>query len=124
MGMGTRALGLIGGGASALALALFAAAPVAAQELVGQPTDGALGLQPAAAPLMVEKNMGIWEAMETSRKAITHCWFRYFGLALLSGLVMFGGALALGIGLIWTMPMAMLMFASVYHEMFGFEGDA
>lgn len=57
MGMGTRALGLIGGGASALALALFAAAPVAAQELVGQPTDGALGLQPAAAPLMVEASM-------------------------------------------------------------------
>ena len=77
-----------------------------------------------AAPLMVEKNMGIWEAMETSRKAITRCWFRYFGLALLSGLVMFAGALALGIGLIWTMPMAVLMFASVYHDMFGFEDDA
>ncbi len=77
-----------------------------------------------AVPLLVDKKMGIWEAMETSRKAITRCWFRYLGLMLLSGLVMFGGALALGIGLIWTMPMAMLMFASVYHEMFGFEGDA
>jgi uncharacterized membrane protein len=77
-----------------------------------------------AIPLLVDKRMGIWEAMETSRKAITHCWFRYFGLMLLSGLVIFAGALALGIGLIWTMPMAMLMFASVYHEMFGFEGDA
>ena len=54
MGMGTRARGLIGGGAAALALALFAAAPVAAQELVGQPTDGALGLQPAVSPLMQE----------------------------------------------------------------------
>jgi len=54
MGMGTRARGLIGGGMAALALALFAAAPAAAQELVGQPTDGALGLQPAASPLKVE----------------------------------------------------------------------
>ena len=54
MGMGTRARGLIGGGMAALALALFAAAPATAQELVGQPTDGALGLQPAASPLKVE----------------------------------------------------------------------
>ncbi|HZW15089.1 MAG TPA: cytochrome c oxidase subunit II transmembrane domain-containing protein, partial [Brevundimonas sp.] len=52
--MGTRAPGLIGSGMAALALALFAAAPAAAQELVGQPTDGALGLQPAASPLKVE----------------------------------------------------------------------
>ena len=54
MGMGTRARGLIGSGMAALALALFAAAPAAAQELVGQPTDGAIGLQPAASPLKVE----------------------------------------------------------------------
>ena len=54
MGMGTRARGLIGGGFAVLALALFAAAPAAAQELVGQPTDGAIGLQPAASPLKVE----------------------------------------------------------------------
>ena len=57
MGMGTRALGLIGGGATALALALFAAAPAVAQDLVGQPTPGGLGLQPAVSPLMVEATM-------------------------------------------------------------------
>jgi len=52
MGMGTRTRGLISGGMAAVALALFAAAPVAAQELVGQPNNGALGLRPAPAPLM------------------------------------------------------------------------
>ena len=57
MGMGTRARGLIGGGMAALALALFAAAPAVAQDLVGQPTNGHIGLQPAAAPLMVEAHM-------------------------------------------------------------------
>src|SRR5690606_40838147 len=56
MGMGTRCRGLIGG-MTALALTLFAAAPVAAQDLMGQPTPGGLGLQPAAAPLMVEASM-------------------------------------------------------------------
>ena len=53
MGMGTRAKGLIGG-ATASALAVFAAAPTWAQDLMGQPTPGGLGLQPAASPLKVE----------------------------------------------------------------------
>ena len=53
MGMGTRARALIGGGMAALALAIFAA-PAVAQELIGQPTPGGLGLQPAASPLKVE----------------------------------------------------------------------
>ncbi|MBU1384554.1 MAG: cytochrome c oxidase subunit II [Alphaproteobacteria bacterium] len=57
MGMGTRAPGLISGGMAAATLALFAAAPVAAQELVGQPTPGNIGLQPAASPLMHQAHM-------------------------------------------------------------------
>ena len=77
-----------------------------------------------AVPLLVDKKMGVWEAMETSRKAITQCWFRYFGLLLLSFALILIGMLALGIGLIWMAPMVTLMYASVYHEMFGFEGDA
>lgn len=40
-----------------------------------------------ALPLLVEKKLGIWEAMETSRQAITQCWFRFFGLLLLLALI-------------------------------------
>ena len=54
MGMGTRARASIGGGFTALCLALFSATPTWAQGLMGQPTDGAIGLQPAASPLKVE----------------------------------------------------------------------
>jgi len=54
MGMGTRARAFIGGGITALSLAVFSATPTWAQELVGQPTDGNIGLQPAASPLKVE----------------------------------------------------------------------
>lgn len=57
MGMGTRARGLIGGGMATLALALFAAGCNQEPERIGQPTDGAVGLQTAAAPLMVEAHM-------------------------------------------------------------------
>jgi cytochrome c oxidase subunit 2 len=52
--MGTRARASIGGGFTALCLAVFSATPTWAKELVGQPTDRALGLQPAASPLKVQ----------------------------------------------------------------------
>ncbi|HRO33531.1 MAG TPA: cytochrome c oxidase subunit II [Brevundimonas sp.] len=45
------------GGGIASALALFAAAPAWAQDLMGQPTPGGLGLQPAASPLKVEAHI-------------------------------------------------------------------
>jgi cytochrome c oxidase subunit II len=54
MGMGTRARAFVGGGITALSLAVFSATPSWAAELVGQPTNGAIGLQPAASPLKVE----------------------------------------------------------------------
>jgi cytochrome c oxidase subunit 2 len=52
--MGTRARAFVGGGITALSLAVFSATPTWARPLVGQPTDGDLGLQPAASPLKVE----------------------------------------------------------------------
>jgi cytochrome c oxidase subunit 2 len=52
--MGTRARAFIGGGITALGLAVFSATPTWARPLVGQPTDGALGLQPSASPLKVQ----------------------------------------------------------------------
>ena len=54
MGMGTRARVSIGGGFTALCLAVFSATPTWAKDLMGQPTDGNIGLQPAASPLKVE----------------------------------------------------------------------
>ncbi len=54
MGMGTRARAIVGGGFTALCLAVFSATPTWARPLMGQPTDGGLGLQPSASPLKVE----------------------------------------------------------------------
>jgi hypothetical protein len=76
-----------------------------------------------AMPLLVEKNMGIWEALETSRKSVTHCFFSFWGLWIVMSLIaMVGGILTLGIGMIWLVPMAMLCFGVVYRNIFGYEG--
>ena len=62
-------------------------------------------------PLIADKGMGVWEAMELSRKAVTKHWFKVFGLFFLLSLIMTLGALAFGIGLIWAVP---LLFVTLY----------
>ena len=72
-----------------------------------------------ALPLLVDKNTGLWEALETSRKAITPCWFRVFGLMIIVGVVVLISALPLGIGLIWTVPFYGLVMGIVYRNLVG-----
>jgi cytochrome c oxidase subunit 2 len=62
MGLGTsapvrQALGKAGGVLATAALAVFFATPTWAQELMGQPTPGGIGLQPAASPLKHEAHI-------------------------------------------------------------------
>lgn len=72
-------------------------------------------------PLMIDKGMGIWEAMETSRKAVTKRWFSFFGVMLGMVVITFISALPLGIGLIWTLPMGYLAYGLMYTRVFGFS---
>lgn len=69
--------------------------------------------------LLAFRNMPVWTAMETSRRAITHKWFRILGLYLLVALIILLSALPLGIGLIWTFPWGMLVSGVLYRRMFG-----
>ncbi|WPD22692.1 MAG: hypothetical protein SD837_21215 [Candidatus Electrothrix scaldis] len=70
-------------------------------------------------PLIIEKDLSPWEAMEASRKAIHHHWFQVFGLFFVMGLIFMISALPLGIGTFWTMPMGIIMFGIVYRTIFG-----
>jgi len=71
-------------------------------------------------PLMIDKGMGIWEAMETSRRAVTHRWFTLFGTLLAMALLTALSAVPLGIGLVWTLPMCYLAYGIMYTRIFGF----
>ena len=64
-----------------------------------------------ALPLIVDKNMGVWEAMEHSRKQVTKHWFKAFFLTILLSIIMAISMIPLGIGLFWTIP---LMFVTLY----------
>jgi len=62
-------------------------------------------------PLIADKGLGVWEAMEYSRKTVTKHWFKVSGLMFLLGLILGVGVLALGVGVIWALP---LMFVTLY----------
>ena len=74
-----------------------------------------------AIPLLVEKNMGIWEALETSRKTINKCWFRMFGLYVVVMVLIILALLPLGIGLIWAVPLVNVVMGVVYRNLFSVE---
>ncbi|HEX5047119.1 MAG TPA: hypothetical protein VFX89_08375 [Gammaproteobacteria bacterium] len=75
-------------------------------------------------PLLMFNDLGIWRAMETSRRAITHHWFGFFGLYIVMGVLVGLSALLLLIPLIWTLPWAVLVAGVAYRRMFGVPAAA
>lgn len=76
-----------------------------------------------AVVLIVDRKLGIWQALETSRKAVTRCWFRVFFLVLIYFAIFVVSLLPLGIGLIWTLPMGVILKGIVYREVFGYQSE-
>ncbi len=74
-----------------------------------------------AMALVVEKNMPAWRSLETSRKALTRVWFRFFGLFFLVGIINMLGVFTFFIAWIWTIPWSVLTFSMVYTKLFGAE---
>ncbi len=73
-----------------------------------------------ALPLIVEKGLPAWEAMETSRRAVTHHWFKVFGALLVFGLIVFASAFTV-VALIWTLPFWIIGYGVLYRIVFGVE---
>jgi len=72
-------------------------------------------------PLIVDKNLQFFEAMETSRKAVTKHWFKLFGLNLAVVFIIGISAIPAGIGLFWTIPLAFIANGILYRKIFGYE---
>ncbi|RLA69564.1 MAG: hypothetical protein DRG09_05495 [Epsilonproteobacteria bacterium] len=72
-------------------------------------------------PLIADKGMDVWEAMEFSRKTVTKHWFKVFGLMFLLSLIFLAGIMTFGIGLIWAVP---LLFLTLYGLLYRYIFDA
>ena len=77
-----------------------------------------------ALPLVADKDLGPWEALETSRKAITHKWFTFFSLWVVAVLATMASMVLLGIPLIWVLPAVIVGLGIVYRNIFGAQEDA
>jgi uncharacterized membrane protein len=64
-------------------------------------------------PLVIDRQMGFWEAMEFSRKMVNKHWFLVFAFLLVYGLLSMAGIIACCIGIFVTLPIgiAALMYA-------------
>jgi len=72
-----------------------------------------------AIAFVVGRNFDFWEAMESSRKIISRNWFSFFAFLLVLGLINIGGALLLGIGLLFTIPLTSCAIAAAFEDIVG-----
>lgn len=70
-------------------------------------------------PIIQDKRIGFWEAMEVSRKVLSRNWWGMFGLTLVIMLLNFAGALLCGIGMFVSLPLGLIALAYVYEDLFG-----
>jgi hypothetical protein len=69
--------------------------------------------------LMMDRDMDVWEALETSRKAIAKHWFKIFFLYLMMAVMFLLACLPVFIGLIWMLPLLSIVHGILYKKMFG-----
>jgi uncharacterized membrane protein len=69
--------------------------------------------------LVLDYRMEFWQAMEISRKIITKNWFAFFGFAFALFAINFLGAIALGVGLLVSIPVSACAAAIAYKEIIG-----
>lgn len=77
-----------------------------------------------ALPLLLDKNLDFWPAMETSRKLITKKWFAFFGFSLVLGIINIVGLLLIGIGFLVTFPWTICSTVAAYDDIVGVNSVA
>ena len=66
---------------------------------------------------ILDKQTGIWQSMKLSLQATRHNFWRIFFIGFLMGLIFLVSVIPLGIGLIWTFPMASILQGMVYKNL-------
>jgi hypothetical protein len=72
-----------------------------------------------SAPLIVDKGLDFWPAMELSRKVAGNQFFSVLGLLFLVGLIFLAGVVALCVGVLVSAPLALAAIAVAYDRLFG-----
>jgi uncharacterized membrane protein len=73
-------------------------------------------------PLVIDRGMNFWDAMEFSRKVVGKHWFIIFAFTLVLGLLGICGGVACCVGIFATMPIAMVALLYAYEDLFSRQG--
>lgn len=76
-----------------------------------------------AIPLIIEKRMDFWQAMETSRKLVWRNLLEFSIFMLLLYLILFIGILLLGVGFLVALPVTFAAIAFAYTDLIGLEHE-
>ncbi len=71
-----------------------------------------------AFPLVIDRRMGFWDAMEASRNTVMRDWGRYFVYMLVFGVLNIAGVIACLIGALITLPLTVYALTMLYIEVF------
>ncbi len=74
-----------------------------------------------AIPLLFVRGLSPWQALEESRKAVHKRWWTVFFAMITMSILMGLSAIPLGLGLIWTVPMFVVLVGVLYYHFFGAE---
>ena len=72
-----------------------------------------------ALPLVIDRGLGFWDAMQLSRRLVNKHWFIVFAAMLVFGLLSMLGIIACGIGILATLPIGMIALMYAYETIFG-----
>jgi Tfp pilus assembly protein PilF len=73
---------------------------------------------------VLDRGVGFWEAMQLSRRTVQPHWFELFGLFLLIILINLLGVLALGVGLLVTIPVGWCALTAFFATRVGFRSES
>ena len=71
-----------------------------------------------ALPLVIDKKMEFWPAMELSRRVVHHHWWSVFALVIVAALIVGAGILACIVGVVVAVPVATASLMYVYNDLF------
>jgi uncharacterized membrane protein len=74
-----------------------------------------------ALPLVIDKKMEFWPAMEVSRRVVHRHWWSTFALVIVLALIACAGFLVCIVGAFVTIPVASASLMYVYEDLFGPE---
>jgi hypothetical protein len=77
-----------------------------------------------ALPLVIDKKMEFWPAMEVSRQVVHHHWWSMLGLVIVLAVLACAGFLVCFVGALVSIPVASASFMYVYEDLFGQKAAA